>query len=796
MNEFQRAILILLILTTLSHDSASAQSAPGDEHWDYRFGLPGADGAIISLLANGNDVYAGGSLNTSFGNVSAASIAKWDGLNWTALGSGITSDSQAIVTRMALGTNGDLYVAGSFTAAGGVAATNIARWNGVSWSPLGNGITGVGALAVKGKDLYVGGSFTNVGSLNIKGLARWNGTNWSAVSGGVAGGTNLSIGGLLVDGNNLYVGGNLTNAGGMAVNAMARWDGTNWSALGSGLTGPNVTVNAILKRGTNLLVSGSFTNAGGITASNIARWDGSQWSALGSGVPAVATMAVVGENVFVAGRFSVAGGVAVTNVARWDGTNWSNLGGLSVADPTAAGTDFIYALATTSDGQLFAGGNFSKAGTNAVQNLARWDGTNWDALGANSSAGLSGASSTVVYGLATNAGALYAGGIFYTAGRAVVSQAARWDGTNWSGLGAGIVGKMTLGRVAAVAFLGADCFIGGTFTNAGGIVASNLAKWNGANWSAVGSGMNNSVTALTSDGTSLYAGGSFNVAGGLSAANIARWNGSSWSALGLGVNNTVSALANGADGIYVGGNFTTAGGVPASRIARWDGANWNALGSGVDASVRAIVVSGSTVYVGGTFANAGGSPASMIAKWDGTNWSSLGTGIQGTSVYALAVLGNRLYVGGQFTKAGGLNATNVACWDGNSWIATGSGVSASSSANPIGAVFAAAAWNNELIVAGSFQRIGQKPAYRIGAWNDQTVFLPTTTMQLGNPLWLPNGRFQFRAGVSGGASYVLEATTNLSTWLPLLTNSTSAFDFTNPALPVWPLQFYRLRQLP
>jgi hypothetical protein len=111
-------------------------------------------------------------------------------------------------------------------------------------------------------------------------------------------------------------------------------------------------------------------------------------------------------------------------------------------------------------------------------------------------------------------------------------------------------------------------------------------------------------------------------------------------------------------------------------------------------------------------------------------------------------------------------------------------------------IAALAAWNNELHVAGSFVRIGNKPAYCICAWNDQATFLPPTTLQLGNPLLQPNGQLQFRLGASGGASYVLEATTNLATWIPLLTNSAGSFNFTNSASSSLPQQFYRTRQIP
>ena len=779
--------------------SAPGQSAPGDEHWDWRFGVPGADGAVLAIAVRGSETYVGGSLCNTFGGVVATNIAKWDGRNWSALGSGISAAGQAMVFRIAFGTNDDVYAGGAFTSAGGIAATNIARWNGANWSPLGGGVnSSVIAIAINGNQVYVGGQITNAGGVSTKGLARWDGTSWSSVGGGVEAGTNTCVYALLLDGNDLYVGGNFTHAGGQTINRIAKWDGTNWSALGSGITGAtNAFVRTMIKSGTNLFVAGYFTNAGGVTVSNIARWDGANWWPLGSGVSAsVSALAVKGSLVFEGGAVGNAGGVMVTNVACWDGTNWSNIGGLTSPDPTQVVGTYDYALAVDQDGGLLAGGYFTMAGTNAVQCLARWDGTNWNPLGAELSEGLS----YPVYGLAVGNNALYAGGMFAAAGGAVANQVARWDGTNWSALGLGIVGKVpVVGRVAALALNGSDLYVGGAFTNAGGVTASNIAKWNGTAWSAVGPGMNGGVWAVASDGANVYAGGAFTVAGSVSANYIAQWNGSTWSALGSGLNNVVNAIAIGADGIYAGGSFTTAGGSSANYIARWDGASWWPVGSGttngVNNSVKAIVVDGSTVYVGGNFTTAGGLPASMVAQWNGNTWTNLGTGIQGTSVYALAVIGSRLYSGGQFTAAGGLSATNVACWNGGSWTAMGTGNSAIG-ASPIGNVQALAAWKNDLYVAGTFQRIGQKPAFRISRWNDQVTFLPPTMLRLANPTMLPDGRFQARVGASGNASYVLETTTNLTDWKSLLTNSAGAFDFADSSATNLPAQFYRTRQVP
>jgi len=243
---------------------------------------------------------------------------------------------------------------------------------------------------------------------------------------------------------------------------------------------------------------------------------------------------------------------------------------------------------------------------------------------------------------------------------------------------------------------GPALYAGGSFTTAGGVAASRIARWDGTSWSVLGSGMNGSVRALTvhdgGGGPALYAGGDFTTAGGVAASRIARWDGTSWAALGSGMNlvggdndANVNALTvhdnGGVPALYAGGEFTTAGGVAASRIARWDGTSWSALGSGVAGRVYALTDhddgSGPALYVGGEFFTVGGVAARMIARWDGTSWSALGSGMN-LQVDALTVhddgSGPALYAGGFFTTAGGVAASRIARWDGTSWSTLGSGM--------------------------------------------------------------------------------------------------------------------------
>jgi hypothetical protein len=291
-------------------------------------------------------------------------------------------------------------------------------------------------------------------------------------------------------------------------------------------------------------------------------------------------------------------------------------------------------------------------------------------------------------------------------------------------------------------------YVGGAFTNFEGAYCGGVAVLNGSSWSDVGLGVlggSRVVNALTTDNVNIYAGGNFTNAGGVRATNVAVWNGSAWSGLASGVNNTVFALAYGGGALYAGGTFTTAGGGTANRIAKWDGANWSALGTGLGGSgtvsVNDIVIQGNNVFVTGTFTTAGGITASNVARWDGTQWYPLGSGLSGTS-------GS---FGGMALAA---NTTNV-------------------------------------FVGGLFSWAGEKPSISIARWNTNLNFHPPPNLKLIRHTIQTNKHFRFRITGTTGERYVIEASTNFSTWTQLHTNSAMFYDFTDTTAPSYTNRYYR-----
>lgn len=325
----------------------------------------------------------------------------------------------------------------------------------------------------------------------------------------------------------------------------------------------------------DLVVAGYFTKAGETTVHYIARWDGTTWYDLGGGVSAgsqsstyILSLTVYNNKLIAGGHFTSAGGASANNVAAWDGTSWTPLGsGITVGTLT----ECVYTLAVY-HGDLYAGGIFTAAGQETTSRIARWDGTSWHDV----SGGIkNGYILTYVQALEVYNDRLIVGGNFTRAGSSPVNNVAAWDGVSWSSLDTGTTGGTIGGFIHGMEIFGGGLVAGGDFTKAGDVAATRIALWNDTSWTPVGSGVDGTVSCLTVFGSRLIAGGQFRNAGGGSANYIARWDGSGWQSMGSGVSGGdygltgVMAMAVYNSKLIVGGNFKKAGGKTVGYIAGW-----------------------------------------------------------------------------------------------------------------------------------------------------------------------------------------------------------------------------------
>jgi len=153
-------------------------ATPQCPEWSTGFHAPGVDGEIYSLLrhddGSGEVVYIGGRF-TSAGGVPARNVARWDGSTWSAVGDGPSGVAFALAVYDD-GTGPALYAGGQpyFTNT----PEFLERYDGSSWSSI--PVTGgISALEVHddgtGEALYVGGYFTSIGGLSTIGIAQSDG---------------------------------------------------------------------------------------------------------------------------------------------------------------------------------------------------------------------------------------------------------------------------------------------------------------------------------------------------------------------------------------------------------------------------------------------------------------------------------------------------------------------------------------------------------------------------------------------------------------------------------------------
>ncbi|MFM8794436.1 MAG: cadherin-like beta sandwich domain-containing protein, partial [Acidimicrobiales bacterium] len=349
--------------------------------------------------------------------------------------------------------------------------------------------------------------------------------------------------------------------------------------------------------------------------------------------------------------FADAGGVSDADyIAKWDGSSWSALGADSGGDGVLDGP--VYSLAKLSTKGIAVGGMFAYNDTTKANALLRWDGGQWQTDVATVSC---------------------SGNDYYRLSSLdeVVDISASAD-TFWA-----------VGRIGG----GFKCS-GGMPTNAFSYL--NVAKWDGSNLVEVSSpySYDNYPTdvEMMADG-SVYTGLSYKCSGysgcNWSAANkntlVRKWDSGTWSTLSWDVVAPSGSFSmgppermgvfdlaeDGSGNLLVGGYFADAGGVSdADYIAKWDGSNWTSPGVipydnyGVT-GVTDILVSGTNLYVAGVFGNR------PLWSWSSATgeFRPVGNFALGSNIghQALAKSGSTVYLASRFTDLDGVSgATGVA----------------------------------------------------------------------------------------------------------------------------------------
>jgi hypothetical protein len=567
------------------------------------------------------------------------------------------------------------------------------------------------AIEFQGK-LVIGGSFNVVGDASVRNLAIWDGVQWSALG---SEGTDGRVDALFEFDGDLIVGGAFSQIDGVAARGVARWDGTAWKSMGGGLGysyyyGSSGAAAFAEYHGT-LIAGGEFTRTGNFFLPYLAQWTGSAWIPAGQVDGPVTALATVGDTLYVGGFFRYVEYQQANGLARWDGSVWSGLGGgLFIGSGSQPG--FVRKMQWFA-GKLIVAGEFARADSTAVDGLASWNGSAWEALGPGPGVSVNALLARgdtlivsgygglkkwdgvtwsdpdyelggYVYCLASYGPDFIAAGDLYVSGSDSVIRAvglARRSDTEWTAMipwtdrmhGLGTTYSVVRGfeeyRDELVAI--GEFWLGGDPPN--WIRLPGIASWNGSRWSAFPEPQFfGSPRAVLARGDTLYVGGYFT---GFSGSQydempVIRYDGHTWAALDT-LPMVASAMAVYQDELYVAGQRR----LPNREIAevhrlrsgRWERVGF-AGGLSTSQTIETMVVHNGKLAVGGSFEGINNIPAASVALWDGSQWQPAGTGIP--QYYSQRIRSLTVHRG-YLMAAGQLNDNAVMKWNGVQWLAVG-----------------------------------------------------------------------------------------------------------------------------
>lgn len=538
-------------------------------------------------------------------------LVQWDGAQWNHV-----ATFTGYTRSLAFGANGKLYVAGDIHSVDGVALSGVAGWDGVEWDALGGGLSGscnqygpyFDGVATDGNRVYVWGAFqTGIGAQGVTYFEAntWHKTTIPGPCGGSGGPDINIISSMFPDGNAIYysrqsyypescaeeqysastqvaIGATRPALAGVSANDFVKYNNTIAIAFGADGAlsgGPNLYQNAL-----------------------IATWNGTTLTPLGGDVHSVAggLMQPLRDIVIAPdGKRYVAGlGGWNSGVHAWTGSSWRDF----IASGNAYST--LFETVASYKGWTYAGG------------IVRYIDDPHDYVLRFDASGLSSrlpeAPDYFVHCMVTGGGLLYLAGEFTHAGTLAVNRVTSWNGTSWGQLGPGLNGP-----VYALAYDGGLLYAGGDFTFSSRQQVRRLAVWDGHTWSPVNKGTDGPVYTILPTAEGLVVGGNFQLAGATRAHNIAMLTElREWLPLGEGFDDDVRGLTKSDGGwLYATGRFTHSGAAGLNRIARWDGQQWSSMGQGLDNTGRDVVAVGKHIYVGGYFTTAGSTPSQYFGEW-------------------------------------------------------------------------------------------------------------------------------------------------------------------------------------
>lgn len=525
-----------------------------------------------------------------------------------------------------------------------------------------------------------------------------------------------------------------------------------------------------------LVVAGRFDVAGGVAVNNIAAFDGANWRPLGEGIecadgrsPKIHAMTTFENDLIVAGDFDQAGGKPAANVARWDGFEWVPLGLIQSVEVLA-----VHAH----DGDLYAGALAFTNPNGNVRAIARWAGSEWQALTAPQASALFGRANSIA---SVGNDLVFAGDCRLVPPGAPPSErfqgVLRFDGTSISGIGPQLIGRVNdftesthglvvvgdgfsslgtpdptsvrlndgawvpfsvpgMSRLQSVAEYDGEVYVSGVIEIddvADPIIG--LARWNGATWRSVGAlgALSNqdpfriSDLGLTRYRAELIASGYHTSADSFFVAGLSKWDGIEWTPLDSGLlGNTqdfdqldsppqIFSVARVNGDLFAGGLFFTTTGVGGLAIQAPD-KTWTTFAADVVRSADAIGSLDGNLVVFGGFADPFADQIALL--WDGNEWSALGSKPNSDFMARRGIVANNtLYAVGSI--APGVLVLDRA---NGLWQPLGGGVDDTPELGEF--VADIVEFGDSIVIGGKFFSVNGQPLQHLAAWDGQSWSSP------------------------------------------------------------------------
>lgn len=309
----------------------------GFTQYPHQISPPGTPSQFAwKIIRYKNKIYFGGGGIEWVNGKNQYNLGVWNGTNWEYPLPQPSPANNSINDMIVY--NDTLYACGNFTNFGAVTCNYVAKYDGISWHPVGDFKSfmqpfdypaQMNAIEVYNNEIYVGGAFDDATGM-VRNIAKFDGTNWVNVGTGIRQGGINSIFALEVFNNKLYMGGRFGRTQEIPGNNLVAWNGNNYEEVAVyDMNGGQI--NFLKQHKNKLLVTGAFINYGTINAFNHFFLDENNLSCATSGLEATFSNTTnlgfycfdfIGDSLVVAGLFKYLDTVAANNIGVI--TNYEN----------------------------------------------------------------------------------------------------------------------------------------------------------------------------------------------------------------------------------------------------------------------------------------------------------------------------------------------------------------------------------------------------------------------------------------------------------------------------------------